>query len=207
MKKLTTLFSAFLAVFLISRPAAATAQPDAQKITSLITSSRELWADNAIWNHNVIASSVGDGFDMEANMARLLQNQESIGDYLNDFYGQKSGNDLSKLLREQTMISTKVLDAIKNGDKEEAKRQQKIWYENSIAIAGFLAALNPNWDEKSLQDFFRKHLDLITDTMYARVSKNPKWDIQAFDEDMDHVMALSDYLATGLIKQFPGKFY
>ncbi|WP_291651147.1 hypothetical protein [Clostridium sp.] len=50
------------------------------------------------------------------------------------------------------------------------------------------------------------HLDLILEAVNARLKKDWKADIDAFDKGEDHMIMFADILSYGIIKQFPEKF-
>ena len=50
------------------------------------------------------------------------------------------------------------------------------------------------------------HLSTTTDEVVARLTKNWDADTRAFDAVYDHILAMSDALSDGIIKQFRDKF-
>lgn len=78
-------------------------------------------------------------------------------------------------------------------------------YRNADDIAKFLSDANPNWSRKDLQDLLYTHLKFITDQATARIAKDWKADILAFDKGEDHIIKLADALAQGIVKQFPDR--
>ncbi len=51
-----------------------------------------------------------------------------------------------------------------------------------------------------------KHLQFVTDQVVARLNKDWKADIAAYDKGEDHMIEFADILIDGIIKQFPEKF-
>ena len=78
--------------------------------------------------------------------------------------------------------------------------------ENADKIADFLSNANPNYSNKNLKDMLYKHLDFVTAQAVARLNKDWKADITAFDEGESHMIMFADVLSDGIIKQFPEKF-
>ena len=50
------------------------------------------------------------------------------------------------------------------------------------------------------------HLSTTTDEVVARLTKNWEQDVRAFDTVYHHILAMSDALADGIVKQFPNRF-
>ena len=59
---------------------------------------------------------------------------------------------------------------------------------------------------KILKSMLHKHLDLILEAVNARLNKDWKADIDAYDRGEDHMINFADVLTDGIIKQFPEKF-
>ena len=57
-----------------------------------------------------------------------------------------------------------------------------------------------------LAEMMNRHLATTTDEVVARLTKNWDADVKAFDAVYDHILAMSDALSDGIIKQFPAKF-
>lgn len=139
-------------------------------------------------------------------MDRLLKNQDDIGNSIKPYYGEDSGNKLASLLREHIELAGKVLEAAKNKDSKSLENNNKLWYENADKIADFLSAANPNYSNKELKDMLHKHLKFVTDQVVARINKDWKADITAYDKGEDHMIHFADIISEGIIKQFPDKF-
>ena len=50
-----------------------------------------------------------------------------------------------------------------------------------------------------------KHLEFVTAQAIARINKNWKADVDAYDKGEDHMIKFADVLSDGIIKQFPEK--
>ena len=167
---------------------------------------RKLWIDHTIWTKSYIVSAISDLDDQEKVLARLLQNQDDIGNAIKPFYGEEAGNKLAQLLREHIVIAGKVVEAAKSGNQDNFKKYNAKWYKNADDIALFLSKANPNWSNEELQELLYMHLQLLTDQVSARLKKDTEAEIIAFDKGEDHIIKLADALTKGIIKQFPNKF-
>ena len=167
---------------------------------------RKLWIDHVSWTRSYIVSAIASLEDKNLVLERLLKNQDDIGNSIKPYYGEDAGNKLAALLREHIELAGKVLDAAKNKDSKSLENNNKLWYENADKIADFLSAANPNYSNKELKAMLHKHLQFVTDQVVARLNKDWKADITAYDKGEDHMIHFADIISDGLIKQFPDKF-
>lgn len=176
------------------------------KTTKLKLEQRKLWGDHVFWTSHFIISDISGLEDKDAVLQRLLQNQTDIGNSIKPFYGEKAGNQLTKLLKEHIVLAGQVVDAAKSGNQQALNKYNKLWYKNADDIAAFLSKANPNWSYEQLKDMLHKHLGFVTEEAVARLKKDWKANIAAFDKGENHMLMLADLLANGIIKQFPQKF-
>lgn len=167
---------------------------------------RKLWIEHVVWTRSYMVSAVAGLEDQEKVLARLLKNQQDIGNAIKPYYGEEAGKKLADLLTEHIVIAGQVIDAVKNGKQADVEKYHKKWYSNADDIAKYLSSLNPNWAENDLKQLLYMHLQLLTEDLMARVTKNWDGDIAAFDKGIAHIIVLADALSAGIIKQFPGKF-
>lgn len=144
--------------------------------------------------------------DADATAARLLRNQEDIGDAVAAYYGKAAGKQLTKLLKEHIMIAVELCAAAKAMDEKALARHNKTWIANADEIATFLSGANPNWPKKTVQDLLHLHLELTAKEAIAY--RDHEWNdaIQYVDDIYTEIFTLSDALADGIVKQFPEKF-
>jgi hypothetical protein len=166
---------------------------------------RKLWIDHVTWTRSYIVSAIAGLEDQEKVLARLLRNQQDIGNAIKPYYGEEAGNKLAELLREHILLAGKVVEAAKTGNQVDLDKYNKEWYRNADDIAKFLSNANPNWSDKELKELLHRHLQLITDQVTARLKKDWDADIIAYDVGETHMIMFADVLADGIIKQFPKK--
>lgn len=167
---------------------------------------RRLWIEHTIWTRSYIVSAVSNLEDQEKVLARLLKNQDDIGNTIKPYYGEEAGNKLAELLREHILIAGKVVDAAKSGNQENLKKYNTEWFKNADDIALFLSKANPNWSNTELQNMLHTHLKLVTDQAVTRIKKDWDAEILACDVNENHMIHFADILTNGIIKQFPNKF-
>jgi hypothetical protein len=168
---------------------------------------RRLWFDHVLWTSNYITSATTAGAeDQKQVLARLLRNQEDIGNAIKPIYGEDAGKKLTDLLKEHIVIAGEIVDAAKAGKGDMVKQLDKEWHRNADDIAEFLSGANPNLKMEDLKKLLYMHLELVTNDLSASLVKD--WDarITAIDEGVTHIIIMSDAISEGIVKQFPEKF-
>ncbi|MBL4933797.1 glycosyltransferase [Clostridium paridis] len=167
---------------------------------------RKLWEEHVQWTRSYIVSALANLDDKEIVLQRLLKNQDDIGNSIKPYYGEKAGNSLAVLLKEHISLAGQVLEAAKNGKKDDLEKYNKLWYENADKISSFMSKANPTWDENFIKDMLYKHLGFVTDQVLARLNKDWNLDIISYDKGQNHMLMFADIISKGIIKQFPDKF-
>jgi hypothetical protein len=167
---------------------------------------RKLWTDHVIWTRDYIVAAVADHPGAQAAAGRLMKNQEDIGAAVAKYYGKTAGDKLTALLKEHITIAVDIITFAKAGDKASQQQADTRWSRNGDEIADFLSSANPNWPRAALADMMNQHLSTTTDEVVARLTKNWDADVRAFDRVYEHILAMSDALSDGIIKQFPETF-
>ncbi|MCU6599380.1 glycosyltransferase [Peribacillus frigoritolerans] len=212
MKKL--LLMGFILLFPLNMVAGTTsayAKPLEQRISqsevNFENEFRRLWIDHVLWTSNYITSATTAGAEDQTQvLARLLKNQEDIGNAVKPVYGEKAGNKLTDLLKEHIVIAGKIVDAAKSGNDALVKQLNKEWYRNADEIAAFLSGANPHLKNEDLKNLLYMHLKLVTNDLSASLSKDWNARIAAIDEGVTHIILMADTITAGVIKQFPDKF-
>lgn len=167
---------------------------------------RKLWEDHITWTRNFIISDLADLADKAAVTERLLKNQDDLGDAIKGLYGEEAGKKLAQLLRDHILIAAEVVAAAKAGNTQALDAASKKWTANADDLAKFLSDANPFLPYNVLQDMLHKHLELTTGEVVSRLKKDWKADIEFYDKGHEHMLMLSDALASGVQKQFPHAF-
>lgn len=168
---------------------------------------RTLWEDHAMYTRNVILNIIDDLPGTNEAVARLLKNQEDLGNAIKPVYGDAAGKRLTELLREHIIIAADLLKAAKTNDQPGFTTANTKWFRNADDISSFLSSANPeNWKLEDMKKMMHEHLNLTTQEAVARLKKDFKADIEAYDKTRAELLQMSDMLAIGIIKQFPEKF-
>jgi len=140
-------------------------------------------------------------------VARLLQNQQDIGDAIKPYYGEKAGERLTALLNGHINGAVELLTAARAGDEAAIEKSSAAWYRNGNQIADFLSAANPdNWPKADLRSMMEGHLDQTLEEATHRLKGNHKAEIRSYDEIHRHILVMADALSDGIQAQFPERF-
>jgi hypothetical protein len=168
---------------------------------------RKLWEDHVTWTRLAIVSFAHDLPDLPATQARLLENQEDIGNAIKPYYGKAAGNKLTALLEEHIVGAVALLAAAKAGDQPLIDQRGAEWYANGNEIADFLAEANPkNWPRKAMRKMMKGHLDQTLSEATNRLADKYDADVRDYDEIHEHILEMADALSAGIVKQFPRRF-
>lgn len=168
---------------------------------------RSLWQDHITWTRLYIVSAIHNLPDKDAAAARLMKNQEDIGNAIKPFYGEAAGNQLTALLKEHIKIATQIVDAALVSDKEAQDEATKRWEQNADELAMFLSNANPqNWHLEDMKGMLREHLNITIAEVTARLNDDWNADVKASDDLHKQAMKMADALAIGIMNQFPNKF-
>jgi hypothetical protein len=190
-----------------ARAATAAPTPNLSKVVAFHEAMDKLWQDHVTWTRLVIVSFAAGSPDLKPALARLLRNQNDIGNAIKPFYGTKPGARLTGLLRTHIKEAVPVLQAAQDGDMPALKQALADWYANAHQIAAFLSQANrANWPLRATTKMMNDHLKLTTNEAVARLEGHWKADIAAYDKVRAEILMMSDTLAAGIIRQFPGRF-
>jgi hypothetical protein len=168
---------------------------------------RELWTDHAVWTRMYIIESLNDNTPAaNAAAARLLKNQEDIGNAIKPYYGDAAGTALTALLKQHILIAVDIIKDVKVKNSTAQAADEAKWTQNADEIAAFLSTANPNWQTQDAKNLMYMHLATTKTELVARYTKDYPADVQAWDAVYTHILTMSDAISGGIIKQYPEKF-
>jgi hypothetical protein len=203
-----TLFRGLAPVAVVALGASvhAPARLDDARPRALHAEMRMLWEDHVSWTRMYLVSASANLADKDATLARLMRNQEDLGDAMKPFYGDSAGRRFTELLKEHISIAGEIVAASRQGDKPKAAEASNRWGTNADHLATFLAGANSaNWKFEDMRKMLQEHLDLTTREVTAHLDKDWKESIEAYDKVRDQALMMADALTEGLMKQFPHK--
>jgi hypothetical protein len=177
------------------------------KAIKLRNQMRKLWEDHIVWTRQFIVSAVADLPDTDTAAARLLRNQDHIGNAIKPYFGNAAGEALSDLLREHILIAADILSAAKAGDSAGVEEANARWHDNANEIADFLASANPKqWSQEEMREMMAEHLEWTLAEAVARLNAHWDSDVAAYNRVHRDILHMADMLSLGIIKRFPGRF-
>lgn len=177
------------------------------KVVELHGAMDKLWEDHITWTRNVICCLVDNLPGSDQAVQRLLKNQDDIGNAIKPYYGDDAGKKLTDLLHEHITTAADVVKAAKANNTKALDTANKKWYDNADQISDFLNKANPgNWRLDDVKMMMHDHLKLTTDEAVARIKKDYKADVAAYDKVHVEILEMADALSNGIVKQFPDKF-
>lgn len=165
---------------------------------------RKLWEEHVQWTRMVIVSFAAGLPDFGTAVARLLRNQDDIGNAIKPFYGKEAGDQLAALLRDHILVAADVLKAAKASDAGALDTARRRWYANGDQVADFLATANPkHWAREAMRGAMREHLDTTLAEAAARLGGKWEEDVASYEAARGHMLMMADTLAEGIAAQFP----
>lgn len=165
-----------------------------------------LWSEHVWWTREYLKSNISNSKDTALVAARLLKNQEDIGNAIKTSYGEAAGTQLTSLLKTHIQGAVDLVAAVKSGDQNAITQANTAWYANADQISSFLATANPSWSLTELTTMMRTHLDLTKQEAVNLIGEKNDLAIADFQNIEDEILVMADSLSQGIIKQFPENF-
>lgn len=167
----------------------------------------QLWAEHMQYTFMTVDAFYNNANALDAQLGRLLKNQEDIGNAIIPYYGQVAGDQLTQLLKEHILGAVPVLTAAQEGDDAALDIAVADWFANGEEIATFLSEANPDhWDFEEMKGHMGGHLVTTIDYAVSLLQQNYVQATEDYDIAAVHMVDFAHELAIGIAKQFPEKF-
>ena len=145
-----------------------------------------------------MVSMAADLPDQQELVTALIDNAEEIADLFGRYYPENTVNSLRDLLVRQVELTGGLITQKKEGRTKDTVEQVRRLNENADRIAELLASATPEYEESVLKEMFRMHVDLTGQEISERLAGNYEKDLQTFWNIQRQIIAMADYLASGL---------
>jgi len=212
---LTTVMAISMTVWIVPPPAngqqSSAMAPNPAKVLELKMTLRGLYADHAFWVRDlVIATRLGiKGAASEAEEYGL-ENARAIGGSIAPSYGQAAAAKFTTLfVGHYEAVKGYMRAAFANGFRGNAAQKQAALEElsrNGKAIAAFLASANPDLPKGAVYGLLLSHVHHHIMEIDAVAKEDWSGEADEWEPTVKQIYSLTDALADGSAKQFPGKF-
>lgn len=162
---------------------------------------RKAWAEHAFWTMIYQNSLFNDLADVDDVLMRLMQSPEDIAEVFENFYSGAIINQLTRLFMEHVRLAGEIMVSTRD-NTPETEQLERQWYQNAENIARLLSNANSEYSYEELLQMLTRHLDMLKRQMLTAVNREYENGIRLFDENLNQLMELADYLTEGLIEQF-----
>jgi len=180
--------------------------PDFHDRLVLLNDMRLVWSQHVYWTRMLLISIAERLKDQADVTDRLLRNPYDIAKIYMDYYNEDIAKKIAQLLTEHLQIGAELITALRDKKTNEAENLNHEWYINADKMADAFGSINPYYNAEELRKMLYTHLELTTQEVNMRLAGDYKADIEAFDKVEREAMAMADYFAHGIIRQFPDKF-
>lgn len=157
----------------------------------------DLWDEHVALTRMAIISFAAGLPDLPVVQARLMKNQETIGNALATVISLPTAAELTRLLKEHIAQAVDVLKAAKAGNAAALEEAQRTWKINANQIADLLAPplRLPAGDVRAMM---QRHLETTTAEAVARLKGDWVADLAAYDAARQHMLHFADVMASRL---------
>lgn len=168
---------------------------------------RILWEQHITWTRIVISDIVFDLPETPFAINRLLRNPVDFKNGFLPFYGFAASNELEQLLTEHLTLAADIVVAAKANDTQKVQELNAKWFRNADEIAKLLSSINPYWSFSEWQRMLYEHLELVTAEALNFINNRFEENVILYDEMERQAMGMADVMTTGIVRQFPNRFY
>ena len=186
------------------------ATPNPAKVAELKMALRDLYLNHIIWVRSlVVATRFGDKAAVSEADEYGLKNAKAIGQSIAPFYGQAAADKFTTLfVGHYSAVKGYMAAAFANSFKGNPARKKAAvarLMKNADEIAVFVSQANPNLPKGTVYGLVLTHGQQHVMAIDATAKKDWGQEADMWDPMVKHIYTLSDALADGIAKQFPGK--
>jgi len=175
------------------------------KEVEMRTSTRMFFADYLNWQRIFAVETLTGSQDVDKAQLRLQKSQDNINGIFKTYYGDGTGTQVGDLFNQYLGLIVDYANTTRShGDKTMVinKIHDKI-----DDIAELLNVVNMNWTSNDLSNMFKEYSDSFLSEIDLQDKSMGSIDTNIFDTTFDKSMQMADTFSSGIIKQYPGKFW
>lgn len=170
--------------------------------TILTNAYRILWRQYILWTRIYIINIACDFGNLSFITQRITENIHDFAIEFMEYYGYENSKILELLLDKHFLISVKLVNDFKTGNKELIDDNRILWYDSANDIADFLSSINPNWSKSEWQNMLYEQLPALESEATCRFMSLYEADIKNQEEIENRSLFMANYMAEEIIKQF-----
>lgn len=168
---------------------------------------RDLYSGHIFWVRNVVLETkYGDKAAAKVAEGQVVQNAKEIAESMGPYYGKDGSDKLFKLLAGHYGAVKDYMNATFSGKKGAQKTAVAKLKKNAEELATFLSSANPHWPKDTLLSALIAHGEHHIGQIDAVSQKDFASEAKMWEPMKEHIYAIADLLADGIVKQFPEKF-
>lgn len=169
-------------------------QENNQKITDYKLKSRYLWNDHISYTRNAIISMLSTLPDADAVTARLIQNQDDIGNFISPYYSADQVSAFVDLLKQHIAIAADIVKGTEGAQEQ--------WQMNGKDIVNYMYRMNRMfWPKSVTWPMWSDHMEYTIAQVNARNDELWESDIAAYDSNHVCMSEFADLFSSGIVYQ------
>lgn len=167
---------------------------------NLLFSIRTLWRDLATWTRAYLVSRYAGIGLSEDVFNRLYRVPQEFGNVLRLIFGDQVAEQYTQLISRQLVIIREIIEAQMTGNIDLLNENVRQLYQNAADRAGYVASINPYWDETTVSSLIDTYLRYTLEEITTLLTGDYKRNIDIYDRLLSHADSMGDYFAEGLFK-------
>jgi hypothetical protein len=169
---------------------------------ALISNLRQLWMQLAIWSRSLIVSTAANLGDIQMITDRLMYLPEAFAGVLGQYFEPQEADHFRELLQEHITTEVALFEAEKANNDQTVNQETENLYNNASRMADYLGSINSYWNPVQWRNLLYIYIQILLADLVARMTGSYAREIDIFDDLQTQAIALSDYMAQGMLQKF-----
>lgn len=175
------------------------------KEMELRTNMRYIFTQYLIWGRVSVSQTLSGAPDVAKAQARFISSQDDICSIFKTYFGDYNGVQMTNLFKQYNQFINDYANATRTqGDKALIINRM---HDKADEIANLLSMANMNWSKDDLSSTLKKYSDMLVSEIDLQGNNPGSLDTGMMDATYAQGMDMADTFTTGIIKQFPGRFW